>query len=129
MVPGEAPVGADPDKKLRRACQDFESLFIYKLMEKMQATAPRGGSSNSGQGDILYSICNQQVSIALSKGKGIGIGDMLYKQLSNQHKDKPPAVSAKGAAVGQGEQAGAAEQAGGSRPPVRGGQDGAPEDR
>ena len=92
---GGPPVSADPEVRLKRLCQDFESLFLYKLMERMRATIPQEGYLHSAQEDIYNAICDQQVALALARSGGIGLGRLLYEQLSAKDHKAPPAQAAK----------------------------------
>lgn len=81
---GSAPASSNPKERMRQACQEFESLFIYKLLERMRATVPQEGYLHSAQEDVYQAICDQQVATALARSGGIGLGEMLYRQLSRQ---------------------------------------------
>ena len=103
LPPGGPPVGATRSERLRRACQDFESLFVYKLLEQMRATVPQDGYLHSRQEDIYNSICDQQVAMALARSGGIGLGEMLYRQLEDAAAQAAaaPADEARAAPAGQ----------------------------
>jgi flagellar protein FlgJ len=80
--PSGLPAGGTSADRLRRACQDFESLFIYKLLEQMRATVPQEGYIHSGQEDVYSAVCDQQVAVALARSGGIGLAELLYRQLA-----------------------------------------------
>lgn len=84
LPPGSPPASAEPKERLRQACQEFEAMFIYKLLERMRATVPQEGFLHNAQEDVYQAICDQQVAAALARGKGIGLADMLLRQLSRQ---------------------------------------------
>jgi flagellar protein FlgJ len=95
LLPQDSPkAGGTPEQKLKRTCQDFEALFIYKLLERMRATVPKEGYLHSAQEDVYQSICDQQVATALSRGKGMGLGEVLYRQLSGQGRPLPRPAAA-----------------------------------
>jgi len=93
---GSPPRAAAPQQRLRQACQDFESLFVYKLLEQLRATIPQEGYLHGAQEDVYQTICDQQVAIALAKSGGIGLGEMLWRQLSSPaaQPDKEKALKA-----------------------------------
>lgn len=71
-------------KKLREACNEFESVMLQILYKQMKATVPDGGfieksSARSIFEDMLDEELMQQGSL-----RGMGISDMMYKQLSTQ---------------------------------------------
>lgn len=72
------------DKKaaLRKACQEFEALFLYQILKGLERTVPRSGLfPKSLQEDIYQDLFYQEVSRSLSK-RGVGLGDLLYRKLS-----------------------------------------------
>ncbi|UCD38217.1 MAG: hypothetical protein JSW54_01670 [Fidelibacterota bacterium] len=69
------------DKKLWKACQNFESLFMGYLVKSMERTLPKGSLSGSGLPDIMF---NQVMGSALSEGGGIGLAELLYRDLQSQ---------------------------------------------
>ncbi|MBI9076819.1 MAG: rod-binding protein [Desulfatibacillum sp.] len=75
--------------KLRKACGDFESLFIYTLLKNGRDSMPKGGMlGNSNESKIFTSMLDQTLAEQSSKGVGLGIGEMLYRQLGAQPASK-----------------------------------------
>lgn len=71
------------EKKLRKVCSELESVFINMIFKQMRSTIPKsdlmgGGLAQEMYEDMLY----ESFADEISKGKGIGIGDLLYKQLA-----------------------------------------------
>ncbi|MGE0583063.1 MAG: glucosaminidase domain-containing protein [Steroidobacteraceae bacterium] len=65
---------------LRETARQFESLFTRMLLKSMRATS--FDDSMAGQGEGFYrDMFDDQLSIELSKGKGLGLADMLVEQL------------------------------------------------
>jgi peptidoglycan hydrolase FlgJ len=80
-------------QKIKKACQDFESIFTYQLLKTMRQTVPKGSSLGSSSGkDTYYMLMDQKVAEDLSKkGNGLGLQKMLYEQLTkNYSKEVPP---------------------------------------
>jgi Rod binding domain-containing protein len=74
--------GASPTT-LREATQQFESLFISQLMKSMRATVPESHLMGSGEGQQLFrEMLDQELAGRVAESGGIGIGEMLYRQLS-----------------------------------------------
>ncbi|OIQ51367.1 Peptidoglycan hydrolase FlgJ [Pseudodesulfovibrio hydrargyri] len=80
--------GADPDKlgKLKKACQNFEAVFIGKLWEQMKESVPKEGYLHSKQEDSYMSMFNRDFSEKMAQAGGIGLADMIYDQLSQKLK-------------------------------------------
>ena len=71
------------DMKLKKACQDFESIFLFHLLKAMRSTVPKDGLLEDDLGsDIYTSMMDEELAKKMSSGKGIGISDMLYKEFS-----------------------------------------------
>lgn len=71
------------DKELKRACQDFEAMFIYKLMEQMRRSIPKSGLfPQSHQKEMYQSMFDMEVSAQMARTKGIGLADRLYEDIS-----------------------------------------------
>ncbi len=71
------------DKKLRKACRDFEAIFLSNLFKEMRQTIPRSGLLPSAPGKETFQMMfDQKVAEDLSgRGEGMGLQKMLYEQL------------------------------------------------
>jgi flagellar protein FlgJ len=72
-------------KTVREKCQEFETIFIKMMFEEMRKSLkpPASGSKALDQGkDIFNEMLYEQYAKSLSREGGIGLGDMIYKQLS-----------------------------------------------
>jgi len=74
----------DSQKALRAAAQQFESLFTSMMLKSMRsATSSIGDSLNgSNEMDLYQGMYDQQIATQMSKGKGLGLADMLVQQLT-----------------------------------------------
>lgn len=70
------------EEKLKKACADFESVFINYLIKSMRSTIPQNGLNNFPGKDIYATMVDQKVAedIANKKG-GLGLQEMLLRQL------------------------------------------------
>jgi len=79
------PVGQSPaagkDKQLWKTCQNFEALFMGYLVKSMERTLPQGTLSSSGLPDLMF---DQIMGTALSEGGGIGLAELLYRDLQSK---------------------------------------------
>ena len=75
--------GQDPQKALKAAAQQFESVFIDMLLKSMRATLPKSGVLDSQQTQFYTSMLDSQVAQSMSS-RGIGLADMMVKQLQQQ---------------------------------------------
>lgn len=75
------------EKELRKACQDFEAVFISKLWKGMKSTVPKEGYLNSKQEEQYLSMFDKEFAENMSRAGGIGLADMIYDQLSQKLKE------------------------------------------
>jgi Rod binding domain-containing protein len=85
------PAGQRVDaEKLKKACSDFESIFITKLLKTMRQTVPRSGLFGAGTAQEMYqSLFDEEISKSLARHGGIGLGDMLFRSLSPKEENSP----------------------------------------
>jgi Rod binding domain-containing protein len=77
------------DAELKKLAQQFESIFMNQLMKSMRATLPKDGLLSSFSVDMYESMFDQEVAGEMSKGKGMGLADVLYTQLSRMNGTAP----------------------------------------
>jgi flagellar protein FlgJ len=83
---------------LKEAARQFESLFTQMLLKSMREANKSFGEDSlfgSDQGDMYQDMFDDQIAMQLSKGKGLGLADMLVRQLQGgvQSTEKSPASS------------------------------------
>lgn len=73
------------DKELKEACQGFEAMYMELMYKKMRDTVPEDelfGDSNADK--IWQSMLDSEMMQQAAKSGGVGVADMLYKQLKPQ---------------------------------------------
>ena len=71
----------DPKQALTAAAGQFEALFMQMLLKSMREALPQDGPLSSETSKTYTGMFDQQMAQQLAK-KGVGIADMLVKQLS-----------------------------------------------
>ena len=66
--------------KLRKATQEFESLFIAQMLKNMRRVDWNQAESGFGK-DVMMEVADEAVSRQLAETSMLGIGDLLYKRL------------------------------------------------
>lgn len=69
-------------KKLREACEGFESVFIQKMWQEMRNTLPKNGLLHGRDEQYWQDMYDQELSKSMTSAGGIGLADMMYEQLS-----------------------------------------------
>ncbi len=76
-------------KELKKAAEQFESLFIYYMLKTMRKTIPKSGLFGKGLGDeIMQSMFDEKLSEEMALNTRLGIAEMVYQQLSGE-EDSP----------------------------------------
>lgn len=101
------------NEELKKIAQDFESILIHKMLQSMQKTIPKSGLLDSFAGDMYESMFYEEVANEMSKREGLGLGDMVYRELNRLNEKihqtkagKPfqnPGSNASGNVIGRGE--------------------------
>ncbi|MGO9137377.1 MAG: rod-binding protein [Syntrophales bacterium] len=73
------------EEKLKKACANFESILTYYMFKTMRQSIPQNGYFKQNPGkDTYYMLFDQKVAEEMSnKGKGAGLQQALFNQLSN----------------------------------------------
>ncbi len=66
---------------LREVARQFESLFTTMMLKSMRQATPSDSLFGSDQQDFYQDLFDQQMATQLSRGKGLGLADMLVRQL------------------------------------------------
>jgi flagellar protein FlgJ len=83
----ESRTRSAPAPRLKEACAELESLFIYHLLKEMRATVLKTGLFSGGRAEEIYtSMMDLQMSRELSKSGGIGLSAILVDQLGGESR-------------------------------------------
>lgn len=79
---GGEPAGKTGNQKLKETVQQFEAILIKRMLSQMRASA-RALSSGETSGDrrIYEDWQDEMMAKEMSKGGGIGLAEVLYRQL------------------------------------------------
>jgi flagellar protein FlgJ len=75
---------------LRAVAQQFEALFLNMVLDSMRQATPQDGLLDSDETGLYQQLFDRQIALNASKGRGLGIADMLVRQLS---RDLPQAAA------------------------------------
>ncbi|MCE7915754.1 MAG: flagellar assembly peptidoglycan hydrolase FlgJ [Nitrosomonas sp. PRO4] len=71
----------NPDEALHQVAQQFEAIFMHMLLKSMRDATPKDGLFDSQQTQFITQMYDQQLAQHISS-KGVGIADMMVKQLA-----------------------------------------------
>jgi flagellar protein FlgJ len=99
--------GTNDPKAIRAVAEQFESMFTRMMLKSMRDAVGKDPMFGSDQQEMYQGMADDQLSVQLSKGKGLGLADMLVRQLQK--------MGVKGAGQASGTQATGAGQAAGDQ--------------
>ncbi len=76
--------------KLKAAAKDFEAVFTQYMLKSMQESEKIDGQGDDSQGygkDIMTGLFNTELAKYMSNNSNLGIGNMLYRQLTGEDMD------------------------------------------
>ncbi|MCC8193474.1 MAG: rod-binding protein, partial [Deltaproteobacteria bacterium] len=76
--------GPSEEKKLREACEGFESIFLQKMWEQMRKNVKKEGYLHSKDEEAYQSMFDVELAKKMASAGGIGLADMLYEQLGQK---------------------------------------------
>jgi Rod binding domain-containing protein len=84
---GDPAAGAPP--KLVKAAHEFEAILLESWLEKMNKSFVGETASLDPAHDTVSSLGSQAIAQALAARGGIGIANMILRQLGNGKKPQP----------------------------------------
>ncbi|HBN09720.1 MAG TPA: hypothetical protein DD435_14060 [Cyanobacteria bacterium UBA8530] len=83
--PSETPNNPNPAQmKLKKACKDFEAIMVGQLLALAQpkrSSETLGGSSTD---QTYQGMLYDELAKRISAGPGMGVAEVLYRQLKDQ---------------------------------------------
>jgi flagellar protein FlgJ len=76
-----APAASQPSSKLKKSAQEFEAILLQRWLEKMNQSFVGSSESQDAAHDTVSSLGTQAIAMALAARGGIGIANMLLRQL------------------------------------------------
>ena len=76
------------ERNLRRACAEFESIFLTYLLKSRRGTIAEGGVlGNSHESRMVQSMFDENLAMGIARNGGMGLADMLYERLRDSRPD------------------------------------------
>lgn len=75
------------DEQLKKAAQDFESVFINQFLQTLDSTVERSEEFSGGRGEEMFrSMLNEEIakSISSSPQTSFGFAQQIYEQMKNR---------------------------------------------
>lgn len=81
-----------PDQALKAAAQQFEAVFLNMMLKSMRESTPQDGMFDSEQTRLFTGMLDQQLAQTMAS-RGVGLADMMVKQLRAQNAGSFPSTS------------------------------------
>lgn len=81
---------------LRAAAKQFEALFLQMVLKSMRDATPSNGMLDNDQTRMFQALQDQQLASNISQGSGMGLSEVIFRQLGGE-----ALVKAQAAAEGQ----------------------------
>jgi flagellar protein FlgJ len=95
----KAAAESGDNEELKEVCHQFESIFISMMFKQMRATVPESDYLQSDSATKIYnSMLDDELCEAASK-RGIGLADMMYKQMSKQYSNQGTSAVTSGGVI------------------------------
>jgi len=78
-----------PDQAARGVAQQFEALFLSMMLKSMRDATPQDGLFDNDQTRLYNQLMDQTLAQKLSSGKGIGLADVIARQLGGNAATMP----------------------------------------
>lgn len=83
-----ATVDQKDQETLKQVAGQFESLFVGMMLKGMRQASLADGIFDSSQSDMYRDMSDQQLAMDLSARGGLGLQDVIIRQLGGQLSDK-----------------------------------------
>ena len=83
----EGPRALSPNKDPEKAAEQFEGLLLKEMFKSMWQNVPSTGMlSGSSEEQMYRDMLNEAVANSVSEGRGIGIKDVILKDIERLDK-------------------------------------------
>ena len=70
--------------RLEKACSEFEAVFVNYMLKSMRTAVTEDGLlGNNNESKIIQSMFDENLALGMAKGKGMGLGKMLFESLKD----------------------------------------------
>ncbi len=71
-----------PERALREACREFESIFVHQLLKATGSGVGEGFMGEGLSGEISKDLLYMAMARGATAGEGIGIAQVLYERIA-----------------------------------------------
>jgi flagellar protein FlgJ len=87
-----------PEQALQAAAKQFETVFLNMMLKSMRDATPQDGMFDSEQTKMFTGMLDQQLAQNMAT-RGVGLAEIMVKQLSHTQVSSPVATAIKSSEV------------------------------
>lgn len=89
-APGGPPKAGKTPDRLREAADEFEAMFVEMMLKQARAANKAWGNAREGgmARETYEGWQDRDMAQAIVKGSGLGVAQMLYRQLQQEQLQK-----------------------------------------
>lgn len=76
----------DQSSAINEVARQFETIFVKMMLKSMRDSVSESGLINNDQSKFYQSMYDDQISLDMTKGGGLGLADMITQQLGGKSK-------------------------------------------
>ena len=77
-----SPGTSKTNKQLKSLSKQFESIFVHQLLKSMRSTVQKTGLFDSHATNMYESLHDEEIARLMTEQKGIGLADVIYRDLA-----------------------------------------------
>jgi len=77
-----SPNTSKTNKQLKSLSEQFESIFVHQLLKSMRSTVQKTGLLDSHATNMYESLHDEEIAKLMTEQKGIGLADVIYRDLA-----------------------------------------------
>ncbi|AXF65329.1 MULTISPECIES: flagellar assembly peptidoglycan hydrolase FlgJ [unclassified Leclercia] len=78
----KSKAGKDPAGNIRPVARQVEGMFVQMMLKSMREALPKDGIFSSDSTRLYTSMYDQQIAQQMTAGKGLGLADVIIKQMA-----------------------------------------------
>ncbi|MEB6378919.1 flagellar assembly peptidoglycan hydrolase FlgJ [Leclercia adecarboxylata] len=78
----KSKAGKDPAGNIRPVARQVEGMFVQMMLKSMREALPKDGMFSSDSTRLYTSMYDQQIAQQMTAGKGLGLADVIVKQMA-----------------------------------------------
>ena len=77
-----SPGTSKTNKQLKSLSKQFESIFVHQLLKSMRSTVQNSGLFDRHATNMYESLHDEEIAKLMTEQKGIGLADVIYRDLA-----------------------------------------------